>query len=415
MMQPHFSPILKFPLTLVARATGGTLAVLLTAGAALFASAGVADARSDEPPARPKLAAPGTVVSAAPLKRQLWVPRTTRSAFALKYVTTNAFGHRALSTGTVFLPKGKMPRGGWPVISYAHGSVGIGDKCAPSRVGSAFPEFERPYLAHWMRQGYAIVATDYVGLGTPGLFAANHGRSEAHSVVDMVKAARHYVGEHRRRQRLARKWAVVGQSQGGAAAMFTARYATQFDGRRLDYRGAVGTGVPAYVERVLSLIGPNFPPAPLPPTVTANGAYMFAGLRYAHPELGIDRILTPVGRRIFEQAESKCVIEFAKALEGVNAADGFSRPVASLPGWEQTLRRYMALPESGFDRPLFIGHGRQDESAPYGNTAEYVSALEQNGEPVTFKAYDNDHLGTMLESQRDSIPFVRGLFAGKRG
>jgi hypothetical protein len=69
----------------------------------------------------------------------------------------------------------------------------------------------------------------------------------------------------------------------------------------------------------------------------------------------------------------------------------------------------------GFDRPFFIGQGTHGASTPAGFAAEYVSALEQNGEPVTFKSYDNDHLGTWIEAQRDEIPFVRGLFARKGG
>ena len=66
--------------------------------------------------------------------------------------------------------------------------------------------------------------------------------------------------------------------------MYTARYATQLGGRHLDYRGAVATGVPAHLERIFSLLGPNVLPAPLPGIVTANGAYVFASLRYVHPE-----------------------------------------------------------------------------------------------------------------------------------
>ena len=41
--------------------------------------------------------------------------------------------------------------------------------------------------------------------------------------------------------------------------------------------------------------------------------------------------------------------------------------------------------------------------------------LQQNGEPVTFKTYNNDHLGTWIESQPDAIPFARGLFARRGG
>src|SRR5690242_17402925 len=58
---------------------------------------------------------PGTVVHAAPLRHDLWIPRATSRAWRLEYVTTDSHGDRALSTGTVFVPHGKPPKGGWPV------------------------------------------------------------------------------------------------------------------------------------------------------------------------------------------------------------------------------------------------------------------------------------------------------------
>ena len=61
---------------------------------------------------------------------------------------------------------------------------------------------------------------------------------------------------------------------------------------------------------------------------------------------------------------TECVNEFATSLEGVNASDAFWGPVASLPGWKVTVSGYMALPESGFDRPFFIGQGTRDASTP---------------------------------------------------
>ena len=64
------------------------------------------------------------------------------------------------------------------------------------------------------------------------------------------------------------------------------------------------------------------------------------------------------------------------------------------------------MPESGFDRPFFIGHGLIDTDVPYPTTALYVAALQANGEPVTFKTYPADHSGALIQSQRDTIPFV---------
>ena len=161
----------------------GTVALAAGLGGLLVPNAALARERT-----------PGTVVKAAPLRHGLWIPGTTSRAFKLTYVTSDARGRRALSTGTLFLPKGRAPRRGWPVVSWAHGTSGLGDACAPSRVGPALPRRDRPYLANWMREGYAVVASDYAGLGTPGLPAYLNGRSEAHNIVDIVKAARAYAG-----------------------------------------------------------------------------------------------------------------------------------------------------------------------------------------------------------------------------
>jgi len=382
-----------------------TLAVLIAGGSILLGPAGEAGAR-------PSTGGPGALVAAAPLKHRLWIPKTTRAAFRLKYVTTNARGKRALSTGMLFLPKGKPPRGGWPVISWAHGTSGLGDACAPSLVGPALPRRDRPYLANWMREGYAIVASDYAGLGTPGLMAYLHGRSEAHNIVDVVKAGRTYARRLSPTSRLARKWVVIGQSQGAGAAIYTARYATRFGGRGLDYRGAVGTGTPAYIENVVTQLAPGFPD--LSPGLTAYMAYILAGMRWTHPDLGIDGLLTTTGREYVELAETRCVFPFEKDLADAKIGTFFSGRLITLPNFARTVKNYMAMPEQGFDRPFFMGHGLEDVDVPYTLTKPYVDKLKANHEPLTFKPYHADHSGTLLESQKDTHPFVRKLFA-KRG
>jgi hypothetical protein len=41
-----------------------------------------------------------------------------------------------------------------------------------------------------------------------------------------------------------------------------------------------------------------------------------------------------------------------------------------------------------------------------------VLQLQLHHQPVTFKTYVADHSGALLQSQKDSTPFVRALFAG---
>src|SRR4051812_15198408 len=35
-------------------------------------------------------------------------------------------------SGALFIPKGTPPQEGWPLLAWAHGTVGIADICAPS-------------------------------------------------------------------------------------------------------------------------------------------------------------------------------------------------------------------------------------------------------------------------------------------
>lgn len=384
---------------MIARRRIGALAVV-TALASSMASGLLTAPASAAPTITQNI---GDVVSSRALPQEFWIPGSS-SAEVITYVTIDTFGEKALSTGTVFLPQGTAPEGGWPVISWAHGTSGLGDSCAPSVAGPALAERDLPYLGNWLAQGYAVVASDYAGLGTEGLQAYLDGRTTAHNVVDMAKAGRNYSDQ------LSRKWVTVGQSQGGGAAIYTARYATEFGGPDLDYRGAVGTGTPAYIERLVSIGGPGMPPVALPAGLTAYVAYIAAALRYSHPELGLDDILTPVGKKYVDLAETACVADLEEQLEGVKVGDFFTAPLTGLPNFTAVLDDYMAMPEAGFDKPFFMGHGLRDTDVPFPTTAAYVARLTANGQPVTFRPYDADHSGTLVQSQADTIPFVAGLF-----
>ena len=107
----------------------------------------------------------GTLISEVPLDPTLSVAGAG-GAYRILYSTRDQHDQPAVSTAVVFTPKGPPPAGGWPTIAWAHGTVGLGDDCTPSALPRSTRDNE--YLSHWLDQGYAIVGTDYVGLGTPG-------------------------------------------------------------------------------------------------------------------------------------------------------------------------------------------------------------------------------------------------------
>ena len=359
------------------------------------------DARFYDGPIPP----PGTTIESVPLDPAMSLTGAG-PAYRVLYSTVDQHDQPAVSTGAVFLPPGPAPEGGFPVIAWAHGTVGLGDDCTPS----ALPRSPRDdeYLSHWLNQGYAVVASDYAGLGTPGLMSYLNSVTTAHGVVDSVIAA-HDMGLP-----LSPEWAIVGQSQGGGAAVASARWATEFSaGTGLDYRGVVATGTPANIDNFVRQAGPALQLPELGPVANAYTAYILAAFREARPDLDINSVLTPEGLAAAERAETVCVRPLTDELADLNPAAFFSAPLSSIPGMADALYEYMGTPSTGFDRPLFLGVGLLDRDVPPASTLAFYDQLVANNQNVTLRIYpEEDHSGTVLASMADSTPFLRSVFAG---
>ena len=351
-------------------------------------------------------ASTATVQSVQSLSAPATLPGSV-GAQRILYSTTTVDDRPAVGSAAVYFPPGPAPAGGWPIVAWAHGTVGLGDSCAYSVAGPSDVDRDWAYLGTWLKQGYAIVAADYAGLGTPGEHPYLNGVVEAHNVVDAVRASvDHY-------SQLSIKWVVVGQSQGGGAAMITARYATEFGGPELDYRGGVATGVPAYIEDILMPLGPGMPPLKLGPHTTAYVLYILDGLRTTYPELGIESFLDEAGRHWLDRSREQCLVPLGEELDAANVVLGdlFTRPLAQIPNLHGLLAGYLGLPETGYDKPIFMGQGLFDTDVITPETLRYAAVLRANGQPLTFKTYPKDHSATVNASLADSLPFVHTLFA----
>ncbi|MFV8052898.1 alpha/beta hydrolase family protein [Mycobacterium sp. 48b] len=348
----------------------------------------------------------GTLIETVPLDPALSVPGAA-SAYRILYSTVDQHDSPALSTAAVFVPQGPAPEGGWPTIAWAHGTVGLGDDCAPSAQPRSARDVE--YLTHWLEQGYAVVGSDYAGLGTPGLMSYLNSVATAHSVVDSV------IAMHHMDLSLSPKWAIVGQSQGGGAAVNSARWATEFSrGTGLDYRGVVATGTPFNVESIVKQAGPDMAlPPNLGPAANSYTGYILAGVREARPELDIDSVLTPAGLDAVDKAETLCKPQLDQELTGMTPTGYFRAPLSTLPGASEALDAYLGTPTSGYDRPIFLGVGLLDRDVPPNMSLQLDEQLRANGQNVTLKVYPGeDHSGTVLASVPDSTPFLAAVFAG---
>src|SRR3954466_15989155 len=108
-------------------------AIAAVAAPALAAPpAGPADLSFYTPPAAKLAGAHGSLIWARRVHGGL-IPSVGRTWLVL-YRSVSPKGDTVPVSGLVTLPSRRAPKGGWPVVSWAHGTSGIADACAPSRL-----------------------------------------------------------------------------------------------------------------------------------------------------------------------------------------------------------------------------------------------------------------------------------------
>ncbi|MGW0249269.1 lipase family protein [Nocardia goodfellowii] len=366
------------------RITAGVAGVVLVLAVALA------------PPASAQSTAPGVVTDVAAAPEHV---RVTGAA-SERRITYWSRGPRGpmQSTEMVYLPPGPPPPGGWPVVAYAHGTVGIADYCAFTLQPRAYYLTELyPAL---LRAGFAVLVSDYVGLGTPGTHPYLDGPSQARSVIDGVRAARAVAPE------LSDRWAVLGQSQGGQTALFAAHLAPT-DAPELRLRGAAATGPPSNLELVAPLLGPWVPRLPLRMS-TAYFAMIVAGLRATAPELDVDSYLTDTGRAVLEVVESNCVNEADELVRAVAIGAMLDRPLQD-PALSAAVHAMLRIPIEGHSVPLFLGQGAADLDVPAPLSAKLIAELRLAGADLRAHVYPGDHSGAARQAFPDALAFLRDV------
>lgn len=258
------------------------------------------------PPAAAVPGPEGSIIWARPATGLSVVPGAARTTLVL-YRSRGVTGAPVAVSGTVVLPSGTAPAGGWPVAAWSHVTTGSGDDCAPSRVTADNPERRRllgdaQITKRLIAQGVAVVRSDYEGIGTPGPHPYLIGASLARSTVNMVRAGRAL-------EDLSPRWAAVGHSEGGEASIFSAQ-----DGPRvapeLDLRGVAALTPPVTTKESLQLgrhIAFNVKGVG---GLTALGALVLGGVAAAHPDIAAlyrDGGLSPRANALMGDLDTRCL------------------------------------------------------------------------------------------------------------
>ncbi len=319
----------------------------------------------------------GQLISSSPLTG---APASSK-AYRVRYRSFSPMGAPIEVTGLVYLPTSKAPAGGWPVLSYAHGTVGLADRCAPSnQVG----ELENVVGSTFNALGMAVVATDYEGLGTPERHPYLDGVSEGRGVVDIVRAARAIPGAN-----LSSTFVVWGHSQGGHAALFAGELASSW-APELKLAGVVAGAPPSQLTNVADSIENS-----------KYRGYFFmvaAGLNAADPSLDLNAALTPKALSLLPVVDTGCNAEVFKAF----GADPFDSLVYRKALVQDPWKSALLANEPGQVKtpaPILIIHGDKDEQIPVETSAVLKKKLCALGDSVDRKVYKGqDHGGAALAS-----------------
>jgi len=312
----------------------------------------------------------------------------------LLYTSRSPQGDHVVVSGSVSVPKGKPPAGGWPVISWAHGTTGAADSCAPTRIRPSSPAapyvaYVHPQLEDWIKAGYAVVATDYQGLGTPGPHPYLVGKAEGRSVVDIVSAARQLVPS------LSRKYLIAGHSQGGQSALFAASLASQW-APDLKLKGTVSYAPASHLLEQAKLL----PSLTTPSGLSALAALILKGASTVSNDVKTNKLLTPDARALFPETEQVCLPQLAESdsFGGIAPADLLQKNA-------DTSGLYDALdgmnPAVKIGPAVLLAQGTADTTVFPFYTDLLNGELVDRGDEVDYKTYPGVNHGAIVAAAED--------------
>lgn len=347
---------------------------------------------------------PGVLLRQEPLTKKQSVPGAASNTRLLYTSTDGIDGTTVIPvSGSLFLPEDSPPEGGWPLVLWSHGTVGIADRCAPTWTG--YRAFHQEYLKQWLDQGYAIVASDYQGLGTAGTHPYLATQPAAYSNLDVIRAVQSADFP------VSDKVVLIGQSQGAAAAFATAGHASDY-ASELDIRGVVATGIPFFSPEALAVLIENRPRDVVDPML----GYTFTALTLIEqidPNFQFFDYISDAAMPVFKAVEDTCYQQIKPLI--VERALTYNMSFKASP----TEPLKIAFAQMGYPRfdlpvPTFIGSGVDDRDTPLRMQAGLVKKACAAGSPLQSNIYPgHDHLTVLNHSTVDSIPFVKAAFDGK--
>ena len=341
--------------------------------------------------------APGQVVRQEPLGVN--VPGGT--GVRILYRTQRADGSYTFSSGMVFIPDNAnagLPR---PVVAWAHGTLGMGSACAPSRTSD--PVASIAWVSSLLAKGWVVSATDYAGFGTAGTQGYLVGGDEAHDVLNSVRAA-HNLSQ----AQAGTTYAIWGHSQGGNSALFSASQATSY----APELQLVGTVASAPAAELVPLLDEQYGTA----ADWVIGPLVAVSWPSADANLNAHNILTADGYSNYHKIANHCIVRatIAGVIRSVLGQKFFTTNLINVPAW-RAMADAQSAPILAPTQPLFVIESKTDQVVLPNTTALYIQTACRNGSNLASLWLNNvAHQNIPAASSGNVVNWISDRFAHKQ-
>ena len=319
------------------------------------------------------------------------------TAWRVLFRSQDEHDQSTVSSGVIFVPSGDGANR--PVVAWAHGTVGLGPQCAPSR-DAAFIE-HTDWINDALDRGWVVAGADYAGaagtgIGEKYMVLAAQGRD----VINSVRAAQVLPGSD-----AGDRYMTYGESQGGAvsfaAGSLGPTYAPELE--------LVGIGGVAAASDIGAIMASRWD---RPLVGWLLGPHLARSYTRHYPNLSAARILSSAGQEHYAQiADDSCVLDPLSFLINPQMGTFFGGDPTTDPDWRAALFENKAPnPPAGI--PVFVGHGLDDPLIDPAFSVGLARRYCDAGATVTTEWMQGvEHIGSSNIAAPDYLAWVDGLLA----
>jgi len=343
--------------------------------------------------------APGTLLKYAAVP----APGVQSTAYRVMYVSSDVHDHAQAVTGIVYVPSAPPPAGGYDIVSWAHGTTGMADRCAPSLDPSTAVEGSTAVLNQLLAHGWEVTASDYQGEGTPPhLLPYLVGSLSARNTIDIVRAAAHLPAAH-----AGTTYLVWGHSEGGQTAMFSWDIGPSY-GAGLHLVGVVAGAPPSQFAFIYNALLTS--PFRFYLLMAAGGFNSAYGDRAAP----LGAVLTAKGMSLLPELRKGCYSYLQATLDKYPLQQLVKGDPFKVPAWQKLLAANdpedLNAPNGV---PLLIYQGGADEQIPVISTQILAAHLCGIGQDLERWIYPGRTHGSVIPvAAPDFVHWMADRFSG---